>query len=117
MNRAFLHGARRPATATTQHIVQQRATPARKRRTTQTENESWERGVGTTCVPEIGEDKERPRELSEKCDVAAGDAEQQPGPAAKDVTPTQEPTSDIEEVIHVYSEESEVAPGTDGEPQ
>ena len=34
VNRAFLHGARRPATTTTQKTVQQRAIPSRKRRTT-----------------------------------------------------------------------------------
>ena len=68
-------------------------------------------------MPEVEEEKERPRELSEKCDVAAGDAEQRPGPAAKDVTPTQEPTSDIEEVIDVDSEEYASAAGTDDEPQ
>ena len=117
INRAFLHGARRPTTATTQKTVQQRATPTRKRRKTQTENESWERDAGHTCVPEIGEDKGMPRGLPEKCDFAVGDAEQRPSPAAKDATPTQEPTADIEEVIDIDSEESESAPGTDDEPQ
>ena len=52
-----------------------------------------------------------------KCDVAFGDAEQQPGPTAKDVTPTQEPTSYIDEVIDIDSEEYASAAGTDDEPQ
>ena len=68
-------------------------------------------------MPEVGEDKERPRELSEKCDVAADDAEQRPSPTANYVTPKEEPSSDIEEVIDIESEESDVAPGTDDEPQ
>ena len=117
VSRAFLHGARRPTTTTTQETVQQGATPTRKRHNNQTDNDSWERDAGNTCLPEVGEDKTRPRELSEKCDVAAGDAEQRPGPAAKYVTPKEEPSSDIEEVVDIDSEESESAPGTDDEPQ
>ena len=57
------------------------------------------------------------RPFQKKCDVAGDNAEQIPDPTTKSVTPKQEPTSDLDQIIDVDWEDYASCARTDDEPK